>query len=218
MSMDATQERIFQDDIINQMLVNGWQLGQPENYNCESALYEQDVLAFIKETQPKEWEKFCKVFPIDSDRHFLDALVTQLKKADINATEQASRTYGTLGVLRHGLKIRNARFSLCQFKPEHDLNPDTLIRYQKNICRVVPELVYSPYATAEHFATTGKASKKWRIDLVLFVNGLPVSTLELKSEFKQAVENAIKQYKRTRLPKDPVTKKIEPLLAFKQQQ
>ena len=215
MSMDATQERIFQDDIINQMLVNGWQLGQPENYNCESALYEQDVLAFIKETQPKEWEKFCKVFPIDSDRHFLDALVTQLKKADINATEQASRTYGTLGVLRHGLKIRNARFSLCQFKPEHDLNPDTLIRYQKNICRVVPELVYSPYATAEHFATTGKASKKWRIDLVLFVNGLPVSTLELKSEFKQAVENAIKQYKRTRLPKDPVTKKIEPLLAFK---
>ncbi|CAA0327593.1 Type I restriction enzyme, R subunit [Alteromonas alvinellae] len=215
MSMDATQEQIFQDDIISQMLVNGWQLGQPENYNREAALYEQDVLTFVKETQPKEWEKFCEVFPIDSDRHFLDALVTQLKKADINATDQASRTYGTLGVLRHGLKIRNARFSLCQFKPEHDLNPDTLIRYQKNICRVVPELVYSPYATAEHFATTGKASKKWRIDLVLFVNGLPVSTLELKSEFKQAVENAIKQYKRTRLPKDPVTKKIEPLLAFK---
>lgn len=215
MSTDATQERIFQDDIINQMLVSGWQLGQPENYNCESALYEQDVLAFIKETQPKEWEKFCKVFPIDSERHFLDALVIQLKKADINATDQASRTYGTLGVLRHGLKIRNARFSLCQFKPEHDLNPDTLIRYQKNICRIVPELVYSPYATAEHLALTGKASKKWRIDLVLFVNGLPVSTLELKSEFKQAVENAIKQYKRTRLPKDPATKKIEPLLAFK---
>lgn len=215
MSTDATQERIFQDDIISQMLVNGWQLGQPENYNRESALYEQDVLAFIKETQPKEWEKFCKVFPIDSERHFLDALVIQLKKADINATDQASRTYGTLGVLRHGLKIRNARFSLCQFKPEHDLNPDTLIRYQKNICRIVPELVYSPYATAEHLALTGKASKKWRIDLVLFVNGLPVSTLELKSEFKQAVENAIKQYKRTRLPKDPATKKIEPLLAFK---
>lgn len=215
MSMDATQERIFQDDIISQMLVSGWQLGLPENYNRESALYEQDVLAFIKETQPKEWEKFCKVFPIDSERHFLDALVTQLKKADINATDQASRTYGTLGVLRHGLKIRNARFSLCQFKPEHDLNPDTLVRYQKNICRLVPELVYSPYATAEHFAATGKASKKWRIDLVLFVNGLPVSTLELKSEFKQAVENAIKQYKRTRLPKDPATKNIEPLLAFK---
>ncbi|MCK4507933.1 MAG: type I restriction endonuclease subunit R, partial [Desulfuromonadales bacterium] len=58
-------------------------------------------------------------------------------------------------------------------------------------------------------------AKAWRIDLVLFVNGLPIATLELKSEFKQAVDNAIKQYKRTRLPKDPVTKKAEPLLTFK---
>ncbi|KZN67512.1 type I restriction endonuclease subunit R [Pseudoalteromonas luteoviolacea] len=217
---DATQEKIFQNDIITQMVANGWVQGQPEHYNRESALYEQDVLAFVKETQPKEWQKFCKVYPIDSERHFIDALVVQLKKADVNATDKASRTYGTLGVLRHGLKIRNARFSLCQFKPEHDLNPETLARYQQNICRIVPELVYSPYATKEHLDATGKKaadvkSKRWRIDLVLFVNGLPVSTLELKSEFKQAVENAIKQYKRTRLPKDPATKKPEPLLTFK---
>ncbi|GEK11552.1 type I restriction-modification system, restriction (R) subunit [Pseudoalteromonas peptidolytica] len=215
MMNDATQEKIFQNDIITQMVANGWVQGQPEHYNRESALYEQDVLAFVKETQPKEWQKFCKVYPIDSERHFIDALVIQLKKADVNATDKASRTYGTLGVLRHGLKIRNARFSLCQFKPEHDLNPETLARYQQNICRIVPELVYSPYATKEHLAETGKKAKAWRIDLVLFVNGLPVSTLELKSEFKQAVEKAIKQYKRTRLPKDPATKKPEPLLTFK---
>lgn len=50
---------------------------------------------------------------------------------------------------------------------------------------------------------------------MLFVNGLPVATLELKSEFKQAVQNAITQYKKTRLPKDPVTNKPEPLLTFK---
>ena len=110
---------------------------------------------------------------------------------------------------------RGTRFKLCQFKPEHDLNPDTLARYEKNRLRVVPELVYSPYATVAHLAETGSKAKAWRIDLVLFVNGIPVATLELKSEFKQAVENAIKQYKRTRLPKDPVTKKPEPLLTFK---
>ncbi|MEH0373026.1 type I restriction endonuclease subunit R [Vibrio mimicus] len=212
---DATQERIFQDDIIQQLVANDWVQGKGEGYNRESALYEQDALDFVKQTQEQEWEKFCKVFPIDTDRHFLDALVAQLKKADINATDRASRTYGTLGVLRHGLKIRNARFSLCQFKPEHNLNPETLERYQKNICRVVPELVYSPYATQAEFEATGKQAKKWRIDLVLFVNGLPVSTMELKSEFKQAVENAIHQYKTTRLPKDPATKKPEPLLSFK---
>ncbi|QYJ94767.1 type I restriction endonuclease subunit R [Shewanella spartinae] len=212
---NAALERVFQDDIISQMVANGWVQGTGEGYNRESALYEADVLSFIKQTQPKEWEKFCKVFPTDSDRHFLDALVTQLKKADENATDRASRTYGTLGVLRHGLKIRNTRFELCQFKPEHNLNPETLARYQQNICRIVPELVYSPYATKEQELETGKKAKKWRIDLVLFVNGLPVSTLELKSEFKQAVENAISQYKLTRLPKDPATKKPEPLLSFK---
>ena len=210
-----SQEKIFQDDMIRQMVTNGWQVGSPDRYNRESALYEEDALAFVKDTQPREWEKFCAVFPIDSERHFLDSLVTQLKKADLNAINKELRTYGTLGVLRHGLKIRNARFSLCQFKPEHGLNPDTLARYQQNRCRIVPELVYSPYASLEHLAAAGQQAKAWRIDLVLFVNGLPVATLELKSEFKQAVQNAIKQYKRTRLPKDPVTKKPEPLLTFK---
>jgi len=156
-----------------------------------------------------------KNYPVDSEQKFIDALVVQLKKADINATDQASRSYGTLGVLRHGFKIKNARFKLCQFKPEHDLNPDTLARYEQNICRVVPELVYSPYATQAELESTGVQAKKWRIDLVLFINGLPISTLELKSEFKQSVQNAITQYKKTRLPKDPETNKPEPLLTFK---
>ncbi|MEQ3693600.1 MAG: DEAD/DEAH box helicase family protein [Thalassolituus sp.] len=79
----------------------------------------------------------------------------------------------------------------------------------------MPELVYSPWATESHEAEEGIRAKRWRIDLVLFVNGLPVATLELKSEFKQAVQNAIKQYKTTRFAIDPTTKKPEPLLTFK---
>lgn len=215
MSMDTTKELIFQDEMIAQMLASGWQRGTSDGYDRERALYVQDAIAFVQNTQPLEWEKFTKIYPTDTERHFLDALVVQLKKADINATDKLSRTYGTLGVLRNELKIRNARFSLCQFKPEHNLNPETLARYKQNICRVVPELVYSPYATKAAFEESGVKAKKWRIDLVLFVNGLPVATLELKSEFKQAVHNAIKQYKKTRLPKDPVTNKPEPLLTFK---
>jgi type I restriction enzyme R subunit len=113
------------------------------------------------------------------------------------------------------VKDRNAKFKLCQFKPEHGLNPDTLARYKQNRLRIVPELVYSPYATEAHLAETGKQAKKWRIDLVLFVNGLPIVTMELKSEFKQSVQNAVTQYKKTRPPVDPVTKKPEPLLTFK---
>lgn len=211
---NITYESVFQADIVTQMQAHGWQLGSASGYTAETALYEQDVLNFVQTTQPQEWEKFCRTFPIDSERHFITALVKQLNKADAQATDRASRTYGTLGVLRHGLKIRNARFSLCQFKPEHSLNPETMARYEANICRVVPEVVYSPHASVKD-STDGKVAKRNRIDIVLFVNGLPVTTMELKSEFKQAVQNAITQYKKTRLPKDPDTKKPEPLLTFK---
>lgn len=212
---DKTKERIFQDDIISQLEVSGWLVGSPAGYNRELALYEEDLLAFVKETQDADWQKFAKNYPSDTDRKFLERVASQLAKADPRAADKQLRTFGTLGVLRHGIKDRNARFSLCQFKPEHDLNPATLERYGKNRLRVVPEVVYSPYATAEHLEATGAQSKRWRIDLVLFVNGLPVATLELKSEFKQAVDNAIKQYKKDRLPVDPATKKAEPLLTFK---
>lgn len=211
---NVTYESVFQADIVTQMQAQGWQLGNPSGYTAETALYEQDVLDFVQTTQPQEWEKFCRTFPIDSERHFISALVKQLNKADAHATDRASRTYGTLGVLRHGLKIRNARFSLCQFKPEHSLNPEIMARYEANICRVVPEVVYSPHASLKD-STDGKVAKRNRIDVVLFVNGIPVTTMELKSEFKQSVQNAITQYKKTRLPKDPDTKKPEPLLTFK---
>jgi len=215
MRSDVTLETIFQQDIIAQMQSHGWQIGSPQGYNREKALYEQDVLSFVQSTQAKEWQKFQSIFPNDTERHFLDTVVAQLKKADINATDIESRSYGTLGVLRHGLKTRGTRFSFCQFKPEHGLNPELNEIYKQNICRVVPELVYSPYANKAELEATGKQAKKWRIDLVLFINGFPVATLELKSEFKQAVQNAMAQYKKTRLPKDPETNKPEPLLTFK---
>ena len=213
--MGKANELTFQNDMIRQLVANGWLLGDPKKYNRELALYSEDVLGFVKDTQKEQWKKFQALYPNDPDGKFLERVASQLNKADPNAANKEMRTFGTLGVLRHELRDRGTRFSLCQFKPEHDLNPDTLARYKKNRLRVVPELVYSPWATDEHEAETGVRAKKWRIDLVLFVNGLPVATLELKSEFKQAVQNAIKQYKTTRFAIDPATKKPEPLLTFK---
>jgi type I restriction enzyme R subunit len=212
---DKAKELIFQNDMINHLVANGWLLGKAEHYNRELALYSEDLLGFVQETQDVQWQKFCTLYPNNPEQKFLERVTTQLNKADPHAPNKELRTFGTLGVLRHELRDRGTRFSLCQFKPEHDLNPATLARYQKNRCRVVPELVYSPWASEAHLAETGAKAKAWRIDLVLFVNGLPVATLELKSEFKQAVHNAIKQYKTTRHPVDPVTKKPEPLLTFK---
>jgi len=212
---DKASEYVFQNDIIRQMLTSGWQLGKPEDYNRELALYEEDVIGFIKDTQETQWQKFCSVYPSNPEQKLLEKVASQLNKADPNAANKELRTFGTLGLLRHEIKDHGARFRLCEFKPEHDLNPDTLANYEKNRLRLVPELVYSPWATEEHAAETGKKAKKWRIDLVLFVNGLPIATMELKSEFKQAVQNAITQYKKTRPPVDPIARKSEPLLTFK---
>ncbi|MBC3879714.1 type I restriction endonuclease subunit R [Undibacterium sp. FT79W] len=213
--MSKANELSFQNDMIRQLLANGWLLGKAEHYNRELALYPEDVIGFVKDTQDEQWQKFCALYPVQPEQKFLERLAQQLNKADPNAANKEMRTFGTLGVLRHELKDRGTRFSLCQFAPEHDLNPDTLARYKKNRLRVVPEVTYSPWATAEHLAEIGVKAKEWRIDLVLFVNGIPVATLELKSEFKQAVHNAMRQYRTTRLPVDPGTKKPEPLLTFK---
>ena len=58
---DKSTEFVFQNDMIQQMLSNGWQLGKPEGYNRELALYSEDLLAFVKSTQDKQWQKFAKL-------------------------------------------------------------------------------------------------------------------------------------------------------------
>lgn len=188
-----TQEKIFQNDILAQIQSHGWLTGESNHYNKELALYPDDVIAFIKTTQPDQWEKLAKSYPTDSAT--AEALLKSLER-DLKAK-------GTLWVLRNLVKDRGAKFSFCAFKPDHELNPEATQRYQQNILRVVPELVYSPNGY------------DGRIDLTLFVNGIPVATCELKSEFKQALNNAKIQYMKDRQPKDPVTKKAEPLLTFK---
>ncbi|MEZ9558811.1 type I restriction endonuclease subunit R [Vibrio splendidus] len=194
---DAAQEKIFQNDILDQMQSQGWLLGESNKYNKELALYPEDVIAFTKATQPEQWDKLAQHFP-ETDRNpsaTADALLKLL--------ERELKSEGTLWVLRNKLSDRGAKFDMCSFKPDHDLNPMATARYKENILRVVPELVYSPNGY------------DGRLDLTLFVNGIPVATCELKSEFKQSVDNAKVQYMKDRQPKDPKTKKPEPLLTFK---
>ncbi|WCN12928.1 DEAD/DEAH box helicase family protein [Marinomonas mediterranea] len=194
---DAAQEKIFQNDILDQMQSHGWLLGESNKYNKELALYPEDVIAFAKATQPEQWDKLAQHFP-DTERNpnaTADALLKSL--------EQELKNEGTLWVLRNKLNNRGAKFDLCSFKPDHDLNPTATARYEQNILRVVPELVYSPNGY------------DGRLDLTLFVNGIPVATCELKSEFKQSIDNAKVQYMKDRQPKDPKTRKPEPLLTFK---
>jgi len=85
---------------------------------------------------------------------------------------------------------------------EDGRNAKEVARYENNILRVVRQLKYCP-------------TREWALDLGFFINGIPVATVELKTDFTQAIEDAIRQYKTDRLPVDPASKRKEPLLTFK---
>jgi len=82
---DKSNELTFQNDIIKQLLAGGWMLGKPENYNRELAIYEEDLVGFVKDTQPKQWEKFCALYPNNAESKLLERVAAQLNKADPNA-------------------------------------------------------------------------------------------------------------------------------------
>ncbi|ERS81824.1 type I restriction endonuclease subunit R [Halomonas sp. PBN3] len=199
--MADSREARFQQDIIEAMTAHGWKAGTASGYDRASALYTEDLLGYVHEAWPERWEKFCKANPQAPEKVFVQKVVRELDRA------------GTLEVLRHGFKVPGVKFDLCSFQPDHGMNPDSLARYRANRLRVVPEVSYSPHAREK--GTGGGESYNPRLDLVLFVNGIPTATLELKSQFKQTVENAKRQYRQDRPIKDPVTRKPEPLLTFK---
>ena len=84
-------------------------------------------------------------------------------------------TRGTLDVLRHGIEMLGLRqkLPLAQFKPALAMNPEILTRYAANRLRVVRQVRYSVH-------------NENCIDLVLFLNGIPVATVELKTDFTQS--------------------------------
>jgi len=198
--MADSKEAQFQQDIITAMVAQGWLTGPASGYDRRTALYTEDFLGYFKDAWPERWDKFAKSNPNNPDDVLVQKLVRELEQS------------GTLDVLRHGFKLPAVKVELCSFQPDHGMNPDTLKRYQCNRLRVVPEVSYSP-----HFREAGAGGQCYnpRLDLVLFVNGIPTATLELKSEFKQSVENAKRQYRYDRPVKDPLTRKPEPLLTFK---
>ena len=189
--MAIHQEKTFETEICEHLAANGWLYSPNDSgYNRELALIPDDVIGWIKDSQPDEFAKLKAMHNGSTEAKLLERLVKVIE------------TDGVISVLRHGVKQFSARFDMCQFKPSHGLNPDTQAKYRKVRVRVMRQVHYS-------------MSNENSIDLVLFINGIPVATLELKTDFTQSIHDAVWQYKKDRQSKDPVTKKAEPLLTFK---
>ena len=160
-------------------------------YDRARALFPDDVLAWVQATQPKAWEAL-------SQEPWQPARPKRCFAASATRLDQR----GTLDVLRHGIELLGLRgkLSLAQFKPALAMNPDILARYAANRLRVVRQVRYSLH-------------NENSIDLVLFLNGMPVATAELKTDFTQSIGDAIDQYRFDRHPK-PKGQAAEPLLSF----
>jgi len=195
MSSD-TKERAYQQDIVDYLSSTGYVdrtiyndgkvelYSKNSNYNKGTCLDVELVLKFVQETQPNAWKKFERVYKEDTINKFVDSLQRELDKN------------GTINVLREGFRDVGTKFKLYYPKPNSNLNEQLIEKYNKNIHSVIQEVAYEK-----------DKAKGNRVDLVIFVNGLPISTIELKDTFSQGVEQAIKQYKKDRDPNEKLFKR-----------
>jgi type I restriction enzyme R subunit len=192
MPASDTHHEIHLEDYIETQLINaGWYSGSYKDYDADRALYPEDVIAWVKESQPETWAKLEKLGNGETPKRLMDRLVKELQSK------------GTVEVLRQGIKMAGAgAISMSQAKPEDARNKTVVGRYKANRLRVVRQLRYNP-------------TREWSIDMVFFINGIPVATCELKTDFTQSIEHAVNQYKFDRNPKDKATGRNEPLLSWK---
>jgi type I restriction enzyme R subunit len=194
--MSLHNEIEFENDICAHLTAHGWLYsgGDAAQYDRARALFPADVLAWVRATQPLAWESLQKNHGSAAETVLLDRLRKELDSA------------GTLNVIRHGIELLGLKqkLALAQFKPALAMNPDLQARYAANRLRVVRQLRYSLF-------------NENAIDLVLFLNGIPVATAELKTDFTQNVADAVDQYRFDRNPRPRVRNgqaATEPLLDF----
>lgn len=186
----AHRERYFEEYVVKQLVARGWKVGDSSGYDQNRALYPQDLVEWVKTTQSKKWEKLDAGNGENAPATLMDRLAQALERE------------GTVNVLRKGIKVAGAgEIELSEGLPEDERDQKAWDRYNANILRVVPQLMYRP-------------GSKLAIDLVFFINGLPVATVEIKTDFTESADAAVIQYKDDRLPQNPVTKRVEPLLTF----
>ena len=190
--MSLHHELHFEEEICESLGNHGWLYakGDADKYSRENALFLPDLIDWLKESQPESWQALTKTHGSQANIVLSDRLRKSLNER------------GTVDVLRRGIEVLGVKqpLSLVQFKPALK-NAQILEKYAANRLRAIRQVHHSVNNPQD------------AIDLVLLVNGIPVATAELKSDFTQSVHDAVDQYRfdRNPLPKGGVS---EPLLAF----
>jgi type I restriction enzyme R subunit len=193
---DTTREFQFEKEICAEMAKVGWLHSRDDaGYDRPTAVYLPDLIAWLEASCPKQLKAVEDVYGPDAP--------AEIAKRIAKAVEGNPK--GILGILDELKVVANGSQSLqlYQRKPVSGMNAEAVRLFAAQRYRVMQQVHYSVH-------------NQKCIDLVLFVNGLPLVTLELKSSFKQTIKDAIEQYKKDRDPGKPGTNSNEPLLAFGQ--
>ncbi|WP_339629669.1 DEAD/DEAH box helicase family protein [uncultured Maribacter sp.] len=174
-------ELTFEEAIEVSLLEDGGYVkGHSRDFNTQLGLFPVYITDFLKDSQPKAWDKLSNIHKEEVEDKVIQRLIREL---DLR---------GTLDVVRNGFTDYGVKFKMGFFKPETTLNEDDELLYSKNHLSVTRQLYYE---------RKGNNS----LDMVLSLNGLPVSTIELKNQFSgQNVTNAKKQYVFDREPNEPI--------------
>jgi type I restriction enzyme R subunit len=192
MSTTDTSENGFELLITNWLFEhNGFERGVKYGageYNKDFAIDEVRLFRFLEDTQPDELAKLSLDANPNEKQAFLNYLSGQITKI------------GIIEVLRKKFRYKQAKLDLYFALPSEG-NPDTQDLFSRNIFSVTRQLQYS------------KENPKLAVDFVVFLNGLPIMTFELKNQLtKQDVGDAVYQYQHDRDPSDIANK---PLFEFK---
>ncbi len=187
------QEHHFETEICEHLAAHGWLYAEGDAglFDRTHGLFLHDLLAWVEATQLESYQRLSKTHGAA-----LSQMLAERVRKNLNER-------GTLDVLRRGVEMLGLRepLELAQFKPALAINPAIQARYAANQLRVIRQVCHSPN------------NPKEELDLVLFLNGIPVATAELKSDFTQSVYDAVDQYRFDRHPQ-PKGGTAEPLLSF----
>ncbi|EAK3352639.1 type I restriction endonuclease subunit R [Campylobacter upsaliensis] len=173
-------EKNLESFIEDHLLESGYIKRESKDYDKSLGVDRELFLNFLHSTQAKTLQEL-EIRGI-KEQELLKRIFSQIQDK------------GIVKALQTGVKIRDITIKLAHPKPNSSANEKAIENYNKNIFSITRQLYFSE-----------KNNKS--LDMVIFLNGLPLITMELKNPFTgQNVYNAIEQYKKDRDPRESIFK------------
>ena len=130
--MSGHTERDFETAIEAGLVgAGGYEKREPSDYDEALALFPDDVIGFLKDSQPTRWGQLEALLGDKTEATVLDSLAKELELK------------GTLHVLRHGFKCYGKTFRLAYFRPNSGMNPEAAALYAKNRLTITRQVAFT---------------------------------------------------------------------------